>query len=62
MNNNDEIYLNDVIMEEEMFESFGIQPSLQKKKKNVNVDEGKEKIKKILKNLHFQRKKWREDQ
>jgi hypothetical protein len=24
MNNNDEIYLNDVIMEEEMFESFGI--------------------------------------
>jgi hypothetical protein len=34
---------------------------LQKKKKNVNVDEGKEKIKEILKNLHFQRKKWRED-
>jgi hypothetical protein len=24
MNNNDEIYLNDVIMEEEMFESFAI--------------------------------------
>ncbi len=55
MNNNDEIYLNDVIMEEEMFESFGIQPSLQKKNKNVNVNKGKENIKEILKILHFQR-------
>ncbi len=32
-----------------------------KPKKSVNVDEGKEKIKEILKTLHFQRKKWRED-
>ncbi len=32
-----------------------------KPKKNVNVDEGKEKIKEILKILHFQKKKWRED-
>jgi hypothetical protein len=38
MNNNDEIYLNDVIMEEE----FGIQPCLQIEK-NTNVDERKEK-------------------
>jgi len=30
-------------------------------KKNVNVDEGKEKIKENLKILHFQRKEWRED-
>jgi hypothetical protein len=30
-------------------------------KKNVNVDEGKEKIKEILKILHFQRKDWKED-
>ncbi len=46
MNNNDEIYLNDVVMEEEIIEEFRIQPSLQTKE-NVNVDEGKEKIKEI---------------
>ncbi len=46
MNNNDEIYLNDVVMEEEIIEEFRIQPSLQTKK-NVDVDEGKEKIKEI---------------
>jgi hypothetical protein len=30
-------------------------------KKNVNVNEWKEKIKESLKILHFERKKWRED-
>jgi len=38
MNNNDEIYLNDVIMKEE----FGIQPSLQLEK-NTNVVKRKKK-------------------
>jgi hypothetical protein len=60
MNNNDEMYLNDFVMEEEIIEKFGIQPSLQTKK-NVNVNEGKEKIKENLKNLHFQRKTWQKD-
>jgi hypothetical protein len=47
MNNNDEIYLNDVVMEKErMKEKFEIQPSLQTKE-NINVDEGKEKMKEI---------------
>ncbi len=32
MNNNDEMYLNDFVMEEEIIEKFGIQPSLQTKK------------------------------
>ncbi len=60
MNNNDEMYLNDVVMEDEIIEEFGMQQSLQTKE-NVNVDEGKEKLKEILKILHFQRKKWKED-
>jgi len=34
MNNNDEIYLNDVVMEEEKMEEFRIQPSLQIEKKH----------------------------
>jgi hypothetical protein len=43
MNNNDEIYLNDVIMEEEiMEEEFGIQPCLQIEE-STNVDDMKEK-------------------
>jgi hypothetical protein len=38
--NNDEIYLNDVVMEKEKMEFvFEIQPNLQVKK-NVNVNEG----------------------
>ncbi len=44
MNNDDEIYLNDVVMEQEIMEEEGMQPSLQTKG-NINVDEGKEKIK-----------------
>ncbi len=48
MNNDDEIYLNDVVMENEIIKEFGIQPSLQTKE-NVNVNEGKEKIKENLK-------------
>jgi hypothetical protein len=44
MNNNDEIYLNDVIMKEE----FGIQPSLQFKK-STNVVKRKKNEKKIEK-------------
>ncbi len=55
MNNNHEIYLNDIVMEKEIIEEFGIQPSL-KTKKNVNVDEGKEKIKENLKFYIFKRK------
>ncbi len=48
MNNNDEIYLNGVVMEEErMEEEFEIQPSLQIKE-NINVDERKETIKRIF--------------
>jgi hypothetical protein len=45
MNNNDEIYLKDVIMEEEkMEENFEIQPSFQTKE-NINADEGEKIIK-----------------
>ncbi len=61
MNNNDEIYLNDVIMEEEkMEEKFEIQPSLQIEE-SINADEGEKKIKKNFKKLHLQRKKWKHD-
>ncbi len=58
MNNNDEIYLNDVVMEDEIMRKLGMQPSLQTKG-SIDVNEGKEKKK--LKKLHFQRKKWRHD-
>ncbi len=51
MNNNDEIYQNDVVMEEE----YEFQPNLQIKK-NVNIDEGEERIKEILKNCIFKKK------
>ncbi len=48
MNNNDEIYLNDVVMEKEIMEEESeIQPSLQTKK-NINVDEEKEKMEEIF--------------
>ncbi len=48
MNNDDEIYLNGVVMEEErMEEEFEIQPSLQIKE-NINVDERKETIKEFF--------------
>jgi hypothetical protein len=41
MNNNDEIYLNDVVMEKEiMEEEYEIQPNPQTKKKN-NANKGK---------------------
>ncbi len=56
MNNNDEIYLNDVVMEEEKMEEFRIQPSLQIEKK-INANEGKKKMILFLKKMHFQRKK-----
>jgi hypothetical protein len=47
MNNNDEIYLNDVVMEVERMEKKSeIQPSLQSKK-IVNIDERKKKLKNI---------------
>jgi hypothetical protein len=47
MNNNDEIYLNDVVMEVERMEKKSeIQPSLQIKK-IVNIDERKKKLKNI---------------
>jgi hypothetical protein len=50
-NNNDEIYLNDIVMEEKTMEGdFEIQSSLQTKKNN-NVDEGKEKMKENLKKM-----------
>jgi len=49
MNNNDEIYLNDVVMEEERTEEeYEIQPSLQIEE-NIDVDEGKKKMKENFK-------------
>ncbi len=43
MNNNDETYLNDVVMEKERIEEeFEIQPSLQTKE-SINAYEGKKK-------------------
>jgi hypothetical protein len=43
MNSHDEIYLNEVLMEEEIMEKeFGIQPRLQIEE-SINVDERKEK-------------------
>jgi hypothetical protein len=41
MNNNDEIYLNDVVIEDEIMKKLGMQPSLQTKG-NINANEGKE--------------------
>ncbi len=56
MNNNDEIYLNDVVMEVERMEKKSeIQPSLQSKK-IVNIDERKKKLKNIWK-IAFSKKK-----
>ncbi len=53
MNNNDKVYLNDVVMEEErMEEEFEIQPSLQIEE-NINADEGKEKIKEVKRKLYL---------
>jgi hypothetical protein len=54
MNNNGEIYLNDVVMEKErMEEEYEIQPSLQIKE-NIDANEGekimKENFKKIILN------------
>ncbi len=50
MNNNDEIYLNDVVMEEEIMEEESrIQPSMQTKE-GINANEGKEKMNENLKN------------
>jgi LEA14-like dessication related protein len=49
MNNNDEIYLNDVVMEEErMEEKYEIQPSLQTEE-NIDANGRKEKLKEIFK-------------
>jgi hypothetical protein len=56
MNNNNKIYLNDVVMEEK----FEIQPSLQIEE-NINANEREEKMKEILKKLHLQKRKWRRD-
>jgi hypothetical protein len=56
--NNDEIYLNVVVMEKEkMEEEFEIQPSLQIIEKNIYANEGKAKMKDNLKKLLFQRRK-----
>jgi hypothetical protein len=64
MKNNDEIYLNDVVMEEEkMEEEYEIQPSLQIEE-NTDVDEGgknegkfqkksSKKNKRIWQNFHY---------
>ncbi len=60
MNNNDEIYLNDVVMEDEIMKKSGMQPSLQTKG-SINANEGKEKLNLNMKILHFQRKKWKHD-
>jgi hypothetical protein len=50
MNNNDKIYLNDVIMKQE----FEIQLSINRKKFNAN--EREERTKENLKKLHIQKK------
>ncbi len=42
MNNIDEMYLNDVVMEDEIMKKSGMQPSLQMKG-SINANEGKEK-------------------
>ncbi len=55
-NNTNEIYLIDVVMEEE----FEIQPSLQTKE-SINGDEAEERINENFFKLHFQRRKWRHD-
>jgi hypothetical protein len=39
MNNNGEIYLNDVVMEDETMKKLGMQPSSQTKG-NINANEG----------------------
>jgi hypothetical protein len=44
MKNNDDIYLKDVVMEDEIMRKLGMQPSLQTKG-SINVNEGKEKKK-----------------
>ncbi len=54
-NNTNEIYLDDVVMEEErMEEEFEIRPSLQTKE-NINGDKGEERINDFFFKLHFQR-------
>jgi hypothetical protein len=56
MNNNDEIYLNDIIMEKEiMEEEFEILPSLQTKE-IIHANEGDEKMKENLKEMYFQKR------
>jgi hypothetical protein len=56
MNNSDEIYLNDVVMEEERMEKeYEIQPSLQIEE-NIDANEGKENMKENFKKKKF---KWR---
>jgi hypothetical protein len=58
MNNNDEIYLNDVIIKKKrMEEEFEIQPSLQIIKESINANEGKEKLKDNLKKITSSKKK-----
>jgi hypothetical protein len=49
MNNNDEIYLNDVVIEDEIMKKLGMQRSLQTKG-SINANEGK---KKVLKSENF---------
>jgi hypothetical protein len=51
MDNDDEIYLNDVVMEKErMQEEYEIQPSLQIEE-NIDANERKEKMKKNFKKI-----------
>jgi hypothetical protein len=56
MNDNDEIYLNDIVMEGEiMEEEFEIQLSLQIEE-SINANEGGKKMKENLKEMYFQKK------
>jgi len=56
MNDNGEIYLNDIVMEGEiMEEEFEIQLSLQIEE-SINANEGGKKMKENLKEMYFQKK------
>jgi hypothetical protein len=55
-NNNDEIYLNDIVMEKEiMEEEFEIQSNLQIEE-IINANEVEEKMKENLKEMYLQKK------
>jgi hypothetical protein len=59
--NDDQIYLNDVVMKEErMEEKSEIQPNLQTKE-SINTNEGEKRNKENFLKLHLQINKWRHD-